>query len=137
MTYNLTVVNGANQPIENAVVTIKRTSDNVVEFSGNTDASGVISATLTNSTAFTVEVSKLRLYRTYSLTTSTVTVNYTLTISVPILNFTGGTFYGQYKNSLKLNFCGSYVPTKKESSLNFWGGSVREILPSKINIQVI
>ena len=54
------------------------------------------------------------------------------------LNFTGANFKGSFPaNQLKLNFVGSYIVTKKESSLNFWGSSAKDADRSKLNYQII
>ena len=141
MTYNLTVVDHLVSPMQGMSVVITRTSDSVQEFSGTTNSSGLVSATLTNSTQFSVELTKsgTRLYRRYYVTTGTVTVNTTFTVSVDaLLNFTGATFKGSYPaNNLSLKFICGCVVTKKESSLNFWGSSAKEMDKSVIKYQVL
>ena len=54
------------------------------------------------------------------------------------LNFTGGTFKGQYpSNNLKLNFICATAVTKREAALNFWGASVKDTASSSLTYQVI
>lgn len=54
------------------------------------------------------------------------------------LNFTGANFKGSFPaNTLKLNFCAGLAVTKKESALNFWGSSVKDIPKSIIRYQLI
>ena len=54
------------------------------------------------------------------------------------LNFTGANFKGSFPtNTLKLHFICACVVTKKESSLNFWGSSTKEMDKSVIKYQVM
>lgn len=54
------------------------------------------------------------------------------------LNFTGANFKGSFPaNTLKLHFICGCVVTKKESSLNFWGSSAKEMDKSVIKYQVM
>ena len=54
------------------------------------------------------------------------------------LNFTGANFKGSFPaNTLKLHFICGCVVTKKESSLNFWGSSTKEMDKSLIKYQVM
>ncbi|MGL4226428.1 MAG: hypothetical protein ACRCRR_02255 [Rickettsia sp.] len=54
------------------------------------------------------------------------------------LNFTGATFKGQYPaNNLNLKFVCSYITTKKESALNFWGGKAGDVSKSEIKYQLL
>lgn len=54
------------------------------------------------------------------------------------LTFTGGTFKGSYPvNNLSLKFICGCVITKKESSLNFWGGKAGDVANSVIKYQIL
>ncbi len=91
MTYNLTLIDGNNIPLQGFNVSISRNSDNVQEFSGDTDANGLISATLTDSTVFLVNIAKAngRLRTVFSLTTGTSTISTTKPIHLPTITSIG------------------------------------------------
>jgi hypothetical protein len=148
MTYNLTIIDGNLQPVSDALVTITRMSDAVVEFSGNTDANGTIAATLSNSITFNVVVSKNRLYQTYNLTTGTVTITVSYQIGTRLafvgisqmtanpvrLRFSG--ISQMTANQVRLWFSGTPVLTQKNANLKFWGVSAAPCTDSELNYQV-
>lgn len=54
------------------------------------------------------------------------------------LSFTGANFKGSFPtNQLKLSFICGCVVTKKESALNFWGSSAKDMDKSVIKYQVL
>jgi hypothetical protein len=133
MTYNLTITDGNLQPVSDALVTITRVSDAVVEFSGNTNASGAIAATLSNSIAFNVVVSKSRLSMKYTLTTGTVTITVSYQVGTR-LAFVG--ISQMTANPVRLRFSGTQVLTQKPVNLKFWGVSAEPCADGELTYQV-
>ena len=121
--FGLLLLDSVGTPIANATIRIVRYSDGFEEFNPNTavtDAKGRIGFYLVKGEKhkMTITLPNGREY-VYDIIAGYDNF-YNIKLIVPVLSF----------------IC-SYVVTKKESSLNFWGGSAKEMDKSVIKYQVL
>jgi len=145
MIYNLTVKNLTSN-VSGALVSITRTSDSFEEFSGTTNASGLISATLTNSTDFTVTITDRGTVAKFDLLTALTTITTSYYLIRSLLTSFGITLdYGvippdsNKKYNAKLTSFGitldyGTIATKNyfKTKMNTWGITIDEGMSSFI-----